>query len=56
MIMKLVNYRHGISNRLRTVLHEVLGYALAIILMIFFCTVKIFPLFEQLTHNVFHIL
>jgi len=51
-----VYYRQGISNCLRILLHEVLGYAPAIILMIFFCTVKIFPLFEQLTHNVFHIL
>jgi len=53
--MKFVNenvYWHGtgrICDCLNIHLHEVLGCALAIILMIFFCKVKIFTLLEELT-------
>ena len=36
--------------------HEVLGCAPAIILMIFFCKVKIFPLLEELPAKIFHTL
>ena len=42
-------YWHEISNCLHILLHEVVGYAPARVLMIFICTVKIFPLLEQLT-------
>ena len=38
----------GISNCLNSLLHEVLSYAPAIILTIFFCKVKIFPLLVEL--------
>jgi len=44
-------YWHGtgrISNCLNRFLHEVLVFAPAIILKIFFCKVKIFPLLEEL--------
>ena len=52
--MKFVNesiYWHGtgiISDCLNRLVHEVLGCAPAIILMIFVCEVKIFPLLEWL--------
>ena len=52
--MKFVNesiYWHGtgiISDILNRLIHEVLGYAPAIILMTFVCEVKIFPLLEGL--------
>jgi hypothetical protein len=45
-------YWHGtgrIFNSLNRLLHDVLGCAPPIILMIFFCEVEIFPLFEELT-------
>jgi hypothetical protein len=48
-------YWHGIGrmcNCLKRHLHEVLDCAPAIILMIFFCKVKIFPLLEELTLNI----
>ena len=35
-------------NCLNRLLHEVLGCATAVILMLFFCKVKIFPLLEEL--------
>jgi hypothetical protein len=35
-------------NFLKRLLHEVLGCAPAVILAIFFCKVKIFPLLEEL--------
>jgi len=38
----------GISDCLSRLLQEVLGCVPAIILMIFFCKVKIFPLLEKL--------
>ena len=44
-------YWHGIgriSSRLNRLLHEFLGCAPAIILMILFCKAKIFPLLEEL--------
>ena len=37
-----------ISNSLNALLHEVLVCAAAIIMMILFCNVKIFPLLEEL--------
>ena len=52
--MKFMNesmYGHGaamISNCLNKFIHEVLGRAPAIILNIFFCKIKIFPLLEDL--------
>ena len=54
LIIKLINesiYWHEtgrISNCLNRLLHEVLGCAPAIILIVFLCKVKIFPLFEEL--------
>jgi hypothetical protein len=45
-----------ISNLLNGLLCEVLGFAAAIILMIFFCKVKIFPQSEELPPKIFHIL
>jgi hypothetical protein len=57
--MKLINesmYWHGtgrISNCLNRLLHEGLHCAPAIIVIIFFCKVKIFPLLEELPHNIF---
>jgi len=39
-------------NHLNRLLHEVLGYAPATILAIFFCKVKIFPLLEELSPNI----
>ena len=54
MKMKFFNehiYWHGksrISNCLNRLLQEILGCAPAIILMIFFCKVKNFPLLEEL--------
>jgi len=36
-------------NRL---LYEVVGFAPAVIMMIFFCKVKIFPLLEELPHKI----
>ena len=40
------------SNCLNRLLHEVLGYALAIILTIFFCKVRIFPVLEELPQKI----
>jgi len=56
--MKFINesiYWHGtgrISNCLNRFLHEVLGCTPAIILMILFCKVNIFPLLEELPHKI----
>jgi hypothetical protein len=44
-------YWHGtgrISKLLNRLLHEVLGHATSVLLMIFFCKVNIFPLLEEL--------
>ena len=43
----------GISYSLNRLLNEVLACTPAIILMIFFCKVKIFPLLEELPQNIF---
>jgi len=54
LIPKFINehiYCHGtgrISNCLQRLLHKVLGCAPAIILTIFFCKVRIFPMFKDL--------
>jgi hypothetical protein len=51
--MKLINeriYWYGsgkISNCLSRLLHEVLGCTAAIILTVFMCKMKIFPLFKE---------
>jgi hypothetical protein len=45
-------YWHGtgrIFNYLNRLLHDILGCAPAVILIIFVCEVKIIPLFEELT-------
>ena len=58
LIMKFVNesiYWHGtgvISDCLNRLIHEVLSCAPAIMLMIFFCEVKIFPLLERLPQKI----
>jgi hypothetical protein len=44
-----------ISNCLNKLLHEVLGCAPAIILMIFFCKMKMFPLLEHLPPKKYYI-
>jgi len=62
MKMKFINeciYWHGagrILNCLNRLLQEVLGCESAIILMICFCKVKIFPLLEELPQKLFHML
>jgi hypothetical protein len=43
---------HKISNCLNRLLSEVLGCVLAIIMTIFFCKVKIFPLLEELPQRI----
>jgi hypothetical protein len=48
-------YWHGIdtiSNCLNRLIQDVLGCAAAIILMIFFCKVKIFPVLEELPQKI----
>jgi hypothetical protein len=48
-------YWHGtgrISNCLNIHLLEVLGFALGIIVITFFCKVKIFPLLEELLQKI----
>ena len=42
----------GTSNCLNRLLHEVLGCVPAIILTIFFCKMKIFPLLEGLLQQI----
>jgi len=60
--MKFINksiYWHGTggkSNYLNRILLELLGCVPAIILTVFFCKVKIFPLLEELHQKWFHIL
>jgi len=46
----------SIAEGLNRLVHEVLGCALAVILMIFVCKVKIFPLLENYPSRLFHIL
>jgi hypothetical protein len=45
-----------ISNCLKRLLHEAESCIPAIILMIFVCKMKIFPLLEELSQKLFHIL
>jgi len=54
--MKVI-YWYGtdrICNCLSRLQHEVIGCAPAIILMIFFCKVKMFPLLEELPRKLFY--
>jgi hypothetical protein len=52
----MLTWNGGVSNRLNRLLHEVLGCAAGIILVIFFCKIKIFPLLEELPQKLFRIL
>jgi len=58
LIIKFIDecvYWHGtgeISNYLNRLLQEVLGCAPAIIMIIYLCEVKIFPLWEELPNKI----
>jgi len=49
--MKVHNGTEQVLNCLNRLLHEVLSCAPAIILMIFFCKVKIFSLLEEINET-----
>ena len=47
-----IGTEHVVSVIVQRLLHEVLGCATVIILMIFFCKAKIFPLLEELLQKI----
>jgi len=47
-----IGMEHVVFIIVQRLLHEVLGCAKAIILMIFFCKAKIFPLLEELPQKI----
>lgn len=55
-LLREMESKGNTSNSLNTPLHGALGCALTIILPICFCTVNIFPLFDELTQKLFHTL